>query len=638
MNSRGDAIEGRERYWLNDDTWIEQRGSDANGWQIVASDGRILDNRGAAFLAAGGEKWAGWPPPRGNFGELPPESQVWDIGFDGTVIWTPLRNSGGNGEPPRQLAIWGSDARWTIPARTARAASGGHFVCALYDGRIWSNTLGYAVIPAKVMPFSAVYVNGWVLYYTDAYLVLQHFDRAEGVVVATAPTYSPDLVRLSDGTLKVAWSSNPSEMNVHTMLFAPNFATQDLSGLSDTAQPSPPASSDGAISLPTIERPIWQAPFFSHSHQYGSTPLEQHVGNCAWVRTSEMDVAPPMAHITTVDDGNVAAANLNLTVAWWVSGATIGNLLNAVNVALEYPEKPVIAYLDSIDWPEANPFSSMRVWPSIQAYPRVNESVEAFRVRLEGGVVRVAGYGLPLVLTSRFDDTAGTIPVETLLGYMPIYESLLRNYYFVAHMPFSDRRGNAISSNKALWQWARGFQNAISLGKPNRFDYWRPAGTSIPEILKNKLGQSRAAVVLEPYLREAILEAFPVEDPPPEPEPEPPPSTEWPNLLPTIEHVRAKYPAMIDWDQSVAIVNEVAWIHRADGFGCLRKDSGNHGQQPHTGTNCSVDWLVSNTFNLGKDCLGSTPNSDEGTLGAANPQWGEGEEFDLARWIAPVTP
>lgn len=115
---------------------------------------------------------------------------------------------------------------------------------------------------------------------------------------------------------------------------------------------------------------------------------------------------------------------------------------------------------------------------------------------------------------------------------------------------------------------------------------------------------------------------------------------EWPNLLPIVERVRAKYPPQVDWNECVAMVNEIAIDanreHPGMDFGLLKKDGGNRGRQPLTGIECSVDWLVSRVLGLGIDCFRDAGNSDFGTKGPAATQWGHGEPFDLSKWTPAV--
>jgi hypothetical protein len=211
---------------------------------------------------------------------------------------------------------------------------------------------------------------------------------------------------------------------------------------------------------------------------------------------------------------------------------------------------------------------------------------------------------------------------------MPIYEAWIRAYNFVGHMPFSDRRGNGISANESLWKWARTFQYAIPAQRPNRFDYWRPTGLTEQQVLENKFGQTRTAVVIEPYLRDYILSFDNGHQEP----------TEWPDLLSIVKSVRSRYPELVTVDQCVAIINDIAKSAPPEyEFGLLKKPGGNHGTLSN-GTPCSVDWIVSKALEKGTDCLVSCPSSTEGPLlGPANPTWPpDGEEFNLDNWVEPI--
>lgn len=233
MNSRGDILEGRERYWITDDIWIEQSGSDTTGWKVTTSQGQVLSDFGASELKAGGGQWAAYPPARGNFGTIPSGGIVRDIGFDGTIAWCPDRQSGApNG-------IWGGELH-DINPRTVRVCGHGHLVACFYDGRIWSNRLGFASLPSGVRPFSAQTVDDWLLYYTNEHLILQRYGAPEGVILAEKPTYAPDMVKLPDGTLKVAWCPNPAEIHAQFTLFPIGFAVRDLRDIHDTPVPVVP--------------------------------------------------------------------------------------------------------------------------------------------------------------------------------------------------------------------------------------------------------------------------------------------------------------------------------------------------------------------------------------------------------------
>jgi hypothetical protein len=87
----------------------------------------------------------------------------------------------------------------------------------------------------------------------------------------------------------------------------------------------------------------------------------------------------------------------------------------------------------------------------------------------------------------------------------------------------------------------------------------------------------------------------------------------------TLARVRAKYPPTINGVTGAAILNEVAFIHRAEGYALLGKPGGNNCPQPKTGTRISCDFLIVNRGGswFGQDVLVSAPGENEQS--AANP-------------------
>lgn len=94
----------------------------------------------------------------------------------------------------------------------------------------------------------------------------------------------------------------------------------------------------------------------------------------------------------------------------------------------------------------------------------------------------------------------------------------------------------------------------------------------------------------------------------------------------TLVRVRAKYPAVIDGKQGAAILNEVAWLHRAEGWALLGKAGGNNCPQPQTGKRISCDYLIVNRGGtwFGQDVLVAAPGENEQSpanpVGDVNPQ------------------
>jgi hypothetical protein len=117
---------------------------------------------------------------------------------------------------------------------------------------------------------------------------------------------------------------------------------------------------------------------------------------------------------------------------------------------------------------------------------------------------------------------------------------------------------------------------------------------------------------------------------PPSPPTEPPMSA---NLLTTITSVRAQYGATMTDDECVALCNEVAWLHRAEGYGLSHKAGGTHGTR-YDGEPCCHDVLMKANGSYW-DILGAA--------GAASiPTWQDspnGVITDPSRyWVAPIVP
>src|SRR5690606_9496977 len=78
----------------------------------------------------------------------------------------------------------------------------------------------------------------------------------------------------------------------------------------------------------------------------------------------------------------------------------------------------------------------------------------------------------------------------------------------------------------------------------------------------------------------------PKEEPKPEPTPEEPPKEEpkpmpeLTSLLPTVQAVRVKYGPRPSDEELGKMLNEIAWIHRADGWGLSVKKQGTRAPSP----------------------------------------------------------
>ena len=125
-------------------------------------------------------------------------------------------------------------------------------------------------------------------------------------------------------------------------------------------------------------------------------------------------------------------------------------------------------------------------------------------------------------------------------------------------------------------------------------------------------------------------EPKPEPKPTPQPEPQPMPQGITDAQFETLVRIRAKYGETLTEDQIGALLNEVAWIHRSEGVGLQRKDSGTNCPQPRTGI---LIWRgMRFAGNIGQDVLGAA------SIGKCIPTRGEVGPADPAAFVKPVEP
>lgn len=503
-------------YYYNDDDIFYPRPSDNKliVQNVATGIKRVVSSIPANSYKANGNNWATWTNPSSipgtgliasNFHLV--DAGLLDIGPDGAVGFTSSYQVGLGCD-----VIELSGERWML------SLSGVIWDLQLLGNKkaIWRDaefkiqTFGIpsCVQVGRAFKPKAVFTNGewWVSYWsTSRGLILHPFNSTKGYVIHDGDAFN-NVANANGPFINVAWSVTEGEgpQDYRNMTF--NIDTAPRHELGGSAPVPVP---ENEVMIPAFERPMWMAPFFSYHTRYGDTNPEVYTGNS--IIQLKDDTNPgrfPGFGMPLIVELDSPQWDPNLCVAYWVSGAHVNSLQGEVNRALALPEKPVIGYLDSRDWPDVNPFTSDRVWPGIQCYRGGNESLNDFEDAMIAVFDKVRNYGLPIVLVDRFDDYNGSSTIDRTIECMPFYELLMREYPIVAHLPFADRRGNGIASNPRLWDWARAFQYAIPFGRPNRFDYWRPSGLSNKEILENKFGQTRASIVLEPYLRADILRRY----------------------------------------------------------------------------------------------------------------------------------
>ncbi len=102
--------------------------------------------------------------------------------------------------------------------------------------------------------------------------------------------------------------------------------------------------------------------------------------------------------------------------------------------------------------------------------------------------------------------------------------------------------------------------------------------------------------------------------------------------LETLQELRREYPTPMSPAQIGALLNAVAWVHRAEGYGLLKKPSGSNCPQPQTGAKvskdilCVVDGSDLRLFDVLIDAEGK-----------GSPTWGTKKPLqNLSLWTAPV--
>jgi hypothetical protein len=147
-----------------------------------------------------------------------------------------------------------------------------------------------------------------------------------------------------------------------------------------------------------------------------------------------------------------------------------------------------------------------------------------------------------------------------------------------------------------------------------------------------RTSRGAAYLVVPPYPAAAAPapEPAPKPVPVPQPKPEPVPMQGLTDAqFATLQRVRAKYGATVTPAEIGAILNETAWVHRAEGLGLQAKNGGTVAFQPRTNR---MVWNGIRIGSIGQDVLGGA------SIGLATPTRGEVGPADPASFVAPVEP
>ena len=199
-----------------------------------------------------------------------------------------------------------------------------------------------------------------------------------------------------------------------------------------------------------------------------------------------------------------------------------------------------------------------------------------------------------------------------------------------------------------LWEWTRG--GDLFIGQNSRDECILHPARRVLEpgpcrfIRFVREGNACAVALWKPVENCAVFFWFIVDEiatlplegtPPPDPDNPPTnptvpePSMQLPDaIFATLKAVRPKYPTPLG-QLGAALLNEVAWIHRSEGWGLESKTGGNVCEQPTTGRTCGCDILRTTT--RGWDVL-------QDTEGAAVPIQSDSGPAEPSRFVAPVAP
>src|SRR6266513_363895 len=106
------------------------------------------------------------------------------------------------------------------------------------------------------------------------------------------------------------------------------------------------------------------------------------------------------------------------------------------------------------------------------------------------------------------------------------------------------------------------------------------------------------------------------------------------SLLPTLERFRADYPPVMSEPQKAELLNRVAWEHRSEGWGLLKKTGGSRCPALQ-GVDVACDILVYAPSSWHFDVLSDgqiPPWQDDGTCSPTV------SGCDMARYLTPIRP
>ena len=299
------------------------------------------------------------------------------------------------------------------------------------------------------------------------------------------------------------------------------------------------------------------------------------IGKPCWLGWFEFNQPPPqfppgnaLVKIRYEESGHIVDSD-NSHFASFVGGSTIEEIEATCKNSLS----PCVAYWDGRNWPRW-PVLKENDWLALQAYCRINETPDEFHINMQNLINSIPPLAYSEVALVCQCYTSNTSLTNDLIGLVPVFATLARdNPHINMLLVFSDQnRATGLNDHPEVRPyWQRLFDGIT--GEP------MPDEEQLPE-----------------------------------------------NVFNTLVSIRPNYPTPL-LDGGARLLNEVAWIHRNEGWGLERKDGGNNCPQPQTGIPCGCDILRTEFW--GYDVLGDAE-------GAAIPLRANRGPADPNRFISPT--
>jgi hypothetical protein len=450
--------------WLFDDTLIYQNNNGPSfleTYHVPSGNKTRVSNEGATTLIAKYGVWmaylaSGLHETRINDDFRIQFTRPWSIGKDLTLLLSNFENT-----ELYLYNIYGERLRTMVlsaPLLEAFHLDASKISFKLVTGQFFWNEIEFALLPN---PFNIKAIDNYYLVYQTDGIAVVHNKQYMGWKSGTdGNTHRPDAF-IGANDIHVVYAESPAGIpdSIKAMSFP-------LSSSSSVKDPLP---------LPTKNNAYPRRIFFCPYQSYNTRPdwgiTDRYIGNVV-MPDPEFYASMELALIQPY--GKINLNFINTTLAYYLHGKDNIDISkdDYNNLVNNYPEKPIIFYLDNDVWPDTLPswINPKRTWLGVQVYRNQFESLVNFENRAYKNVLHASTFDLPLVLTPMFYDRSYH-NLNTIIECMPFYDELIREFFIIGVMPFSDCRPGGMKTYPILYDYAQAIYDAIS-ERPNRYDYW----------------------------------------------------------------------------------------------------------------------------------------------------------------------